>query len=392
MPAYYADIRGGRPIRPEHLDDLVERYRRLGIEELEPAERDHRGDARRARGRARAAGLHRACATGSRGSPRRSERALAAGADDDRRPRARAALLARCRSRSYRAQLEEALAGRAELRFVERWGTEPGFVDAARRADRVPRTTAHVVFTAHSLPARILDEGDPTRTSCSRPRGSSPSAPASTTGRSPSRASRRPASRGSAPTSSTTSTELAAHGVRDVLVCPVGFVADHLEIRWDLDTEARSGRAELGHELDGSRCRTPTRRSSRVLAGLVRRAAAVPSVHVRTGEIRVDAVSRRFRVHAHEARTLKELFVLPRPHRGRRRAGRSATSRSRSSRARRSGLDRPQRLGQDDAAAPARGDHQADDRPRRGRRARRLAARARRRLPSRLHAAARTSS
>ena len=36
VPAYYADIRGGRPIRPEHLDDLVERYRRLGIEDESP--------------------------------------------------------------------------------------------------------------------------------------------------------------------------------------------------------------------------------------------------------------------------------------------------------------------------------------------------------------------
>ena len=36
VPAYYADIRGGRPIRPEHLDDLVERYRRLGIEDGSP--------------------------------------------------------------------------------------------------------------------------------------------------------------------------------------------------------------------------------------------------------------------------------------------------------------------------------------------------------------------
>src|SRR5204862_3881445 len=31
VPAYYADIRGGRPIEPEHLEDLVERYRRLGL-------------------------------------------------------------------------------------------------------------------------------------------------------------------------------------------------------------------------------------------------------------------------------------------------------------------------------------------------------------------------
>ena len=32
VPAYYADIRGGRPVRPELLADLVERYRRLGID------------------------------------------------------------------------------------------------------------------------------------------------------------------------------------------------------------------------------------------------------------------------------------------------------------------------------------------------------------------------
>ena len=36
VPAYYADIRGGRPIAPENLEDLVERYRRLGIEESNP--------------------------------------------------------------------------------------------------------------------------------------------------------------------------------------------------------------------------------------------------------------------------------------------------------------------------------------------------------------------
>src|SRR4030088_3390024 len=36
VPAYYADIRGGRPVKPEHLADLVERYRRLGIEESSP--------------------------------------------------------------------------------------------------------------------------------------------------------------------------------------------------------------------------------------------------------------------------------------------------------------------------------------------------------------------
>src|SRR5947208_17143710 len=36
VPAYYADIRGSRPIRPELLADLVERYRKLGIEDGSP--------------------------------------------------------------------------------------------------------------------------------------------------------------------------------------------------------------------------------------------------------------------------------------------------------------------------------------------------------------------
>src|SRR5215213_11002905 len=36
VPAYYADIRGGRPIAPENLEDLVDRYRRLGIEDSNP--------------------------------------------------------------------------------------------------------------------------------------------------------------------------------------------------------------------------------------------------------------------------------------------------------------------------------------------------------------------
>src|ERR671938_667372 len=36
IPAYYADIRGGRPIKPDHLDDLVARYRALGIDRESP--------------------------------------------------------------------------------------------------------------------------------------------------------------------------------------------------------------------------------------------------------------------------------------------------------------------------------------------------------------------
>jgi ferrochelatase len=47
---------------------------------------------------------------------------------------------------------------------------------------------------------------------------------------------------------------LAADGVTDVVVVPVGFVSDHLEVQWDLDIEA----AEVATELGLGFIRTPT--------------------------------------------------------------------------------------------------------------------------------------
>ena len=66
-------------------------------------------------------------------------------------------------------------------------------------------------------------------------------------------------------------------GVHDVLVCPIGFVADHLEIRWDLDHEAAELAEELG--LGFRRIEMPNADPAfvQVLAGLVRRVLAVPS-------------------------------------------------------------------------------------------------------------------
>jgi ferrochelatase len=48
---------------------------------------------------------------------------------------------------------------------------------------------------------------------------------------------------------------LHADGVRAVVVCPVGFVSDHLEVVWDLDTEAAGRAAELGMRF--ARAATP---------------------------------------------------------------------------------------------------------------------------------------
>ncbi|MCL2534650.1 MAG: ferrochelatase [Nocardiaceae bacterium] len=48
---------------------------------------------------------------------------------------------------------------------------------------------------------------------------------------------------------------VAASGAPAAIVCPVGFVSDHLEVVWDLDTEARAKAAELGIEF--ARVATP---------------------------------------------------------------------------------------------------------------------------------------
>ncbi|MDX6387363.1 MAG: protoporphyrin/coproporphyrin ferrochelatase, partial [Gaiellaceae bacterium] len=167
------------------------------------------------------------------------------------------------------------LDGCAELAFVESWHDEPGFVDVL--ADRVRGAKAHVVFTAHSLPQRILEEGDPYKDQLLE-----------TSRLVAERAGLREWSFSFQSESQTGEPwlgpdildhleELHAAGVREVLVCPVGFVADHLEIRWDLDNEAAEKAQELG--LSFARIEMPNADPAfvEVLAGLVRRALAVPS-------------------------------------------------------------------------------------------------------------------
>ena len=276
VPAYYADIRGGRPIRPELLDDLVARYRRLGIEESNPL--NEITEATRA---ALEAELGVPVFTGMRHwQPRiadAAERALEGGAETI----VGLVLAPHYSSLSiekYRALLVEAIAGRAELRFVERWGDDPGFVALlAERLATVCYEDSHVVFTAHSLPARILDEGDPyvdelTATSTAvAERAALPDWSFSFQSESPT------GEPWLGPDILDHLDTLAARGVRDVVICPVGFVADHLEIRWDLDTEAARRARELGLELRRIEMPNADPALVRVLAGLARQQAAIPS-------------------------------------------------------------------------------------------------------------------
>jgi ferrochelatase len=66
--------------------------------------------------------------------------------------------------------------------------------------------------------------------------------------------------------------ELHAQGVERVLVCPIGFVSDHLEIRWDLDVEAQEKARELGMRLERIEMPNDDPAFIRTLARIVRRA------------------------------------------------------------------------------------------------------------------------
>ncbi len=273
VPAYYADIRGGRPIAPEHLEDLVERYRRLGIEDSSPLNAITE-QTRKALEEEVGLPVY----TGMKHwAPRIADAAgaaIAAGAEEIvglvLAPHYSTLSIA-----GYRDQLERALAGRAELRFVESWHDEPGFVSLL--ADRIRGTEAHVVFTAHSLPARILDTGDPYREQLLET--SRLAAEAAELGDwSFSFQSESPTGEPwLGPDILDHLEALRAQGVEQALVCPVGFVSDHLEIRWDIDVEAREKAAELGMRLERVEMPNADPAFVRTLAGIVRRALSVPS-------------------------------------------------------------------------------------------------------------------
>jgi ferrochelatase len=270
VAAYYADIRGGRPIAPEHLEDLVARYHRLGIESSNPLN---------AITEQTRAGLEGALGlpvfTGMKHwTPRiaeAAEKALASGADT-----VVGLVLAPHYSRlsiaGYRDQLEQGLEGRAELVFVDSWHDDGGFVSFL--AERIRGTRAHVVFTAHSLPERILADGDPYRDQLLE----TSRLVADAAGVGDWTFSFQSASSTGEPWLGPDIldhlTELHERGVDDVLICPVGFVSDHLEIRWDLDTEAQELAGELDMRVDRIEMPNADPGFIDVLADIVRRALA----------------------------------------------------------------------------------------------------------------------
>ena len=263
IPAYFEDIRGGRPVRPEAVAELVERYRRIGgSSPLNEITERQRAALERDLGAPVYVGM-------KHWTPwiaEAVEQALADGAE-----RIVGLVLAPHYSGisigGYRDRIESALTGRAELVMIESWHDHAPFIELV--AARVRGTDAHVIFTAHSLPERILGEGDPYKDQLLE---TSRLVAESAGIESWSFAFQSASPTGEpwlGPDILEELDRLYAEGVRKVLVAPVGFVSDHLEILWDIDVEAREKAAELGLELDRIESLNDSAEFARALAVLV---------------------------------------------------------------------------------------------------------------------------
>lgn len=142
-----------------------------------------------------------------------------------------------------------------EVLPIESWHLHPPYLEAVARRIRAaldrfpPDEPISVIFTAHSLPRRILAENDP----YPRQLRQTSEALAGMLGLEDWTFSYQSAGRTAEPWLGPDLVEtvhaLADRGVQRVLVASIGFVSDHLEILYDIDHEAQQAAAERGITL-----------------------------------------------------------------------------------------------------------------------------------------------
>jgi ferrochelatase len=164
----------------------------------------------------------------------------------------------------YVSRAESALSGRPSqlrLRFVTDWHLDPGYIDwlADRIRERLTQLAQPgpdqplVIFTAHSLPARLKELGDPYPGQLAE----TAAAAARQAGLSNWTTAWQSVAKTGEPWLGPELLEVvrkaAADGTTDFVVCACGFTADHLEILYDLDVEAQAEANRLGVRIS----RTP---------------------------------------------------------------------------------------------------------------------------------------
>jgi ferrochelatase len=261
IPGYLADIRHGRPTPRAVLEEITENYRAIGGSSPLLAVSRRQVDALAAE-----LGPDFRCYLGMRHwSPWIED--VVGEMNEDGVTEAVSLVLAPHFSAMSVARYQQKIAdglelcrGRIHFEHVPSYHDAPGLVEAfAARVEeglsRWPedeRGRVHVVFSAHSLPQRLLESGDPYDGQCLETAG----LVAERAGVPDERWSWAYQSAGrtpepwAGPDISEHLRELAAGGERDVVSVPVGFVSDHVEILFDIDRRAAGVAAELGMRFE----------------------------------------------------------------------------------------------------------------------------------------------
>jgi ferrochelatase len=295
---YYTDIRGGRPPAPEHLRELRDRYAAIGnrFPLLDTTREQAEGIVRTLN--AREPDGYRAY-LGMKHSPPfipgAVERMRADGIE-----RAVGVVMAPHWSgmsvETYVERVRGAVGdGTPRFAFVRSFHDDPAFVRFL--ADRVRLSIANVpegvrdattvVFSAHSLPVRTLEDGsrrckhcraDACAAACRYHEGLVETARlvAAEAGVEDWTTAWQSAGRTAdpwwGPPIEDVIADLASSGAKGVVVCSAGFVADHLEILYDLDIEARGLAEEAGLAFARTEMPNADPAFTALLAGVVRRA------------------------------------------------------------------------------------------------------------------------
>lgn len=261
VEAYYTHIRRGRPPAKEQLDDLIRRYEAIGG--LFPLRRNT--DAQTAAlQQALDASFPEAgyrCYQGLKHAQPFIEDGVRAMAEDGIRHAVGIVLAPHYSAMSVGQYIQRAQAAAEdagiEMSFVESYHDHPLLIEAlSDRVERalrgfepVPREDVRVMFTAHSLPARILAMNDPypeqlletSRLIADRVGLAAWQFAWQSAGATP--------EPWLGPDVLEALKTLRKEGASHVLVSPIGFVSDHLEILYDLDIEAQAVASEIGLKL-----------------------------------------------------------------------------------------------------------------------------------------------